>query len=237
MRESKGITARRVMTAAERERALAVLGATYRDEKRWVAEVGEQLPAEELARPDVSWFLAAAGEEPVGVLRVLYSPPLHLYREYGLELLDRGFDVEAFLRANRIAEIGRFAVAANERRSTGAALALIREAIAETVLRGWTHFVTDVFEEDPHSPYQFHTRVLGFVPVATHESGELACASRRITLLLDLRDCYRRLRASNGFFYRAVTEGWSAELHERLGAPAVPLPVEEIEAALTAAAG
>src|SRR5262245_9501273 len=110
MRETTGIAARRVITGDDRAKALAVLASTYRDEKRWVDDVEGQLAAAELARPDISWFLACAGDEPVGVLRVLYSPPLHLYREYGLELLVPTVDVERFLRSHRIAEIGRFAV-------------------------------------------------------------------------------------------------------------------------------
>jgi len=46
----------------------------------------------------------------VGVLRVLYNPPLELYKEYGFEKLDNGLDVESFVKDHKIAEIGRFAV-------------------------------------------------------------------------------------------------------------------------------
>ena len=206
----------RVEDEAGRLQALDVLRATYRDEKGWVSDEEKQVPEADLTRPDISWFVVQENGAPVGVLRVLYDPPLHLYKEYGLSLIDRGVDIEAFIRSHRIAEIGRFAVLPEKRRHTVIVLALIRAAITETVSRGYTHYITDVFEDDPHSPYEFHTRVLGFVPVATHEVGELNCTSRRITLVLDLRACYRRMHTANGFFFRFITEGWSEELHRSL---------------------
>jgi hypothetical protein len=105
------------------------------------------------------------------VLRVSYAPPIDQYREYQPELLVPGLDVDAFLAQNRIAEIGRFAVVPEERRRPEAAVALMRAACRETLERGFTHYVTDIFEDDPHSPYRFHTRVMGFQPVATHADG------------------------------------------------------------------
>lgn len=203
----------RVEDEATRLQALEVLRATYRDEKGWVSDEEKQVPEDDLQRPDVSWFVVQEDGRPVGVLRVLYDPPLHLYREYGLDLLDKTADIEAFLKAHRIAEIGRFAVLPEKRRFTVIVLALIRAAITETVDRGYDYYITDVFEDDPHSPYEFHTRVLGFVPVATHAVGELNCTSRRITLVLDLRQCYRRMSSGNGYFYRFITEGWDERLH------------------------
>jgi hypothetical protein len=76
--------------------------------------------------------------------------------------------------------------------------------------------VTDVFEDDPHSPYGFHTRVIGFHPVATHDMGELQSRSRRITLVLDLRAAYKRLKASGNWVFRYLTGGWPDALHRRL---------------------
>lgn len=224
MKSKTTIRAERVDCEALRECALEVLGATYRDEKRWVRDAASQLPLNDLWRDDIAWFLVFADGEPAGVLRVLYSPPLDQYRGYGLRFLHDGIDVAAFLERHAIAEIGRFAVVPRARRNMAVALGLLREAIADTVRRGFTHYVTDVFEGEPHSPYAFHTRVLGFVPVATHDSGELDCNRRRITMLLDLRDCYARLRAGNGYFYRLITEGWPQDLHARLAPGAASLP-------------
>lgn len=214
-----------------RECALEVLASTYQDEKRWVRDAASQLPLSDLDRDDVGWYMVFADGEPAGVVRVLYSPPIEQYREYGLKFGQRGMDVESFLTHQRIAEIGRFAVIPSRRRNITVVMALLRTAIADTVRRGYTHYVTDVFENEEHSPYQFHTRVLGFVPVGTHDTGELNCDRRRITMLLDLAACYRRLSADNGYFFRLITEGWEPALHARLqadaGAAAMPQLLRE----------
>ncbi len=210
------ISTLRVATSHERTLALEVLAATYCDEKGWVTDPRGQFPEDDLGRADLAWFMVCDGEQPVGVLRVLYDPPLHVYRDYDLRWLDPQMDVEALLGANRVAEIGRFAVLPGRRRHHFIAVALLRAAIMDTVRRGYSHYVTDVFEGEVNSPYEFHTRVLGFRPVATHSDGELLCTNRRITLVLDLRECYQRLRSDNGLFYRMMTAGWDTALHETL---------------------
>jgi len=204
----------RIEDEAGRQLGLEVLRATYAEEKRWVDDPAGQLPPEDLERDDVSWFVVRADGRPVGILRVLYDPPLDLYEQYGFELTVEGLDVAAFIRNNRIAEIGRFAVLPQYRRYISVVAALMREASRETVARGYTHYITDVFEDDPHSPYRFHTKVMGFQPVATHTEGELHSRSRRITLVLDLKQAYRRLRASGGMIYRLLTDGWDERLHK-----------------------
>jgi ribosomal protein S18 acetylase RimI-like enzyme len=208
----------RVGDAQTRRDALAVLGATYRDEKGWVERAESQLSDADLASPQVSWFVAYRGSEPAGVLRIYYEPPVAQYRAYDVTLLDRGMDVDRFLSTNRIAEIGRFAIIPRYRRNLLIAVALMRAATRETVERGFTHYITDVFEDDPHSPYGFHTRVMGFAPVATHDHGELNCRSRRITLILDLKAAYRHLRRSQNWIFRSLTSDWDERLHQRLAA-------------------
>ena len=96
------------------------------------------------------------------------------------------------------------------------AVALMRVAANGAVARGYMHLVTDVFEDDPHTPYRFHTRVMGFDPVATHEFGELHCRSRRITLVLDIRSAYARLKSQGGWPYPYLTSDWDETLHQRL---------------------
>jgi|SRR5215472_17492879 len=44
-----------------------------------------------------------------------------------------------------------------------------------------------------------------FVPVATHQQGELNCASRRITVVLDLKASYQRLKAWRSVGRRACS--------------------------------
>jgi Acetyltransferase (GNAT) family len=208
----------RITDEAGRKAALEVLGAIYQDEKGWVSDPGQQFPAADLQRNDIAWFLVRVEGRPAGVLRTQFDPPLLQYAKYGLQLIDPRVDVEKFLRQNRIAEVGRFAVAAGHRGNVMLAAALMRAATQEMVARGYTHVITDVFEDDPHSPLGFHTRVMGFRPVATHDHGELNCRSRRITLLLDLESSYRRLKARGNWIYRYLTARWPAALHQRFAA-------------------
>ena len=206
----------RIKDDAGRQKALRVMRSTYRDEKHWISTDDKLVSLEELQDPSVSWFVAELKGEPQGVLRVLYAPPLNLYAAYGFKLVANNLDLDAFIQNNRIAEIGRFAVVPNQRGNMFVSAALMREAVAETVQRNFTHYITDVFEGEEHSPYNFHTRVLGFQVVATHDVGELNCPNRRITMILDLKQCYRRLKNSRGWIFRYLTETWPEELHRIL---------------------
>jgi hypothetical protein len=212
----KRVCAHRIADEAGRRGAVAVLRETYQREKRWVTDPESQIPPADLARPDISWFLATVRDRPAGVLRVLYDPPLAQYAQYHLEPLDPALEIEEFVRRHRVAEIGRFAVLPRYRRRMVLAAELMRAATGEVVARGYSHFVTDVFEDDPHSPLGFHTRVMGFLPVATHESGELQCRSRRITLVLDLRAAYQRLKRRGNWIYRYLTSQWDERQHRLL---------------------
>jgi len=215
---SHSLGVRRVESAEDRDDAVEVLKATYLDEKRWVQTEDQMFPVDDLEREEISWFTCYRGEQPVGVVRVHYEPPIELYEKYGFSQIDPSLeiDVEAFVKNNRIAEIGRFAVIPEYRRFVVFAASLMKAASEETIRRGFSHYVTDVFEGEQHSPYDFHTRVMGFVPVATHEVGELDCPNRRITLILDLRQAYFRLKKSKNKIYRMLTEGWSEDMHDRL---------------------
>jgi len=82
------------------------------------------------------------------------------------------------------------------------------------VERGYTHFITDVFDGDLHSPYHFHTRVLGFERIGTHQVGELDCRQVRIILLLDLVRAYKRMRARPNRVFHEFTDG----LHDAFAA-------------------
>lgn len=211
----------RVAQSSERTLAIEVMRATYKQEKNWITRDDKLFPDDELGKNGVSWFVVLDGDRPVGTLRVLYDLPLDLYQEYGFKTLG-GINLDDFIRNNRIAEIGRFAVLPEYRRHMMVVGALMREASRETIERGFTHYVTDIFEGEAHSPYNFHTRVLGFQPVATHDTGELNCPNRRITLILELRSGYRRLREQGGWLFRFFTEGWPHHIHERILAPATP---------------
>ena len=208
----------RIRDESGRAAALDVLGATYRNEKGWVSDPRHQFPTKDLERHDIAWYIVRLEGRPVGVLRTLFDPPLLQYARYGLRLIDPRVDVEKFLRQHRIAEVGRFAVMPEHRGNMMLVAALMRSATEEMVTRGYTHVITDVFEDDPHSPLGFHTRVMGFRPVATHDHGELNCKSRRITLLLDMEASYRRLKARGNWIYRYLTAHWPDALHRRFAA-------------------
>ncbi len=213
---AKKITVIRLATEEDRNEAMKVLKETYRVEKNWVADEEKMFSAEDLQDESVSWFLAMAKDEPVGVLRILYNPPLELYNEYGFEQVGEGIDVEKFVEEHQIAEIGRFAVRPEYRQFVTVAAALMRTAVKETVDRGFSHYITDVFEGEKHSPYEFHTRVMGFQLVATHDVGELNCPNRRLTLVLDIRQAYNHLRKNKKYVFRLFTQGWSKEMHAKL---------------------
>ena len=216
MIDDSRVTARRVAQEDDRRRVVEVLAATYYREKHWVNDPEAQVPPGDLDRSDIAWFVVSLGDRAAGALRVRYDPPYAQYLGYGLKLLDPRLQVQEFLRCNRIAEVGRFAVKPAFRDRCLVAVALMRAATNDAVARGYMHLVTDVFEDDPHTPYRFHTRVMGFVPVATHEFGELHCQSRRITLVLDIRSAYARLKSQGGWLYRYLTSDWDETQHQRL---------------------
>jgi hypothetical protein len=209
----------RVGDETGRQQALEVMRAIYRDEKGWVQQDEKLISADDLTNPAVSWFVVRDDQTPVGVLRVLYEPPLDLYKTYGFKVVVKGIDLDAFIRSTRIAEIGRFAILPKYRSNIRAALGLMNAAVKDTLAREFTHYITDVFEGEQHSPYDFHTRVMGFTVVATHDTGELNCPCRRLTMLLDIRAGYKRLCSTNGMVYRAVTNGFTPEMIRFLTAP------------------
>ena len=212
------LTVRKLDDEPTRQKALAVLESVYRTEKGWVADPDSLLPASDLNNPAVSWFVAERNGEAIGVTRVLYEIPFELYGNYGFQLENPGLDVEAFVRNNRIAEVGRFAVLPEYRNKILVAAILMRAAATETVERRFTHFITDVFAADPNSPYQFHRKILGFETVATHDHGELDMESKRITMLLDLQAAYRRLKRGKNWIFRYITQGWNEQVLEQLSA-------------------
>jgi hypothetical protein len=211
------VTAARVSTEEERREVLEVLRDIYREEKHWVQDEETVFPAAHLTDEAVAWFLARVGEQAAGVVRVYYNPPLEIYAAYGFRPLQSGIDVAAFVRENRLAEIGRFAVRRRYRKRLSVVAALMRAATAETIRREYTHYITDVFEGEVNSPYDFHTSVIGFQPVATHDTGELNSPYRRITLILDIKEAYQRLRQSKRQALGFLTRGWDDGLHRKLG--------------------
>jgi hypothetical protein len=201
----------RVGHAASRLAALAVVQEVYQNEKGWLTDADAEIPLAELESIRSSWFLARLGGEPAGVVRLVYDPSFELPSSAGLEI-DAGIDLEKVARSGKFAEIGRLMISPRFRSRSTVVLALMRAALSEVVRRGYTHLLTVVFEDDPHSPYGFHTRVLGFERVGSHRHGELACASRRIILTLDIARAFERLRGPHARLVQALAGGLEGEL-------------------------
>lgn len=218
MRMRSVVAARKVVSSADREKALAVVEAVYRREKRWIADAAAEIS------PDAgdtggtadrrSWFLVTVDGRPAGVIRLVYDPPLELPAELDVTL-EPDVDLEKLKRRGRFVDIGRFMIVPRYRRNIRVVLRLMREAIVEVVERGYTHFLTSVFADDPHSPLGFHTRVLGFERIGSHRTGELACASVRILLILDIARAYRRLRQRRNRIWKELGESMRQAMASR----------------------
>jgi hypothetical protein len=215
----RNITVKKVLSAVDRQRALTVVEAVYLHEKQWIQNAGTEIPVDAAERQGQSWFMVSVGDEPAGVIRLVYDPPLDMPAEYGV-VLEPNVDLEGLKRRGRFVDIGRFMIVPKHRRNIRVVLRLMRAAILEVVSRGYTHFLTDVFENDPHSPLRFHTQVLGFERIGTHRYGELACASSRILLILDIARAYRRLKERDNKVWKELGEGVYDIMESRL--PALP---------------
>ena len=216
----KTVQARKVLTPEDRAQALTVIEAVYLQEKQWIRDPLSEIPADAADRPDRSWFLVTADGAPAGVIRLVYDPPLEMPAEYGVTL-EASVDLENLRRHGRFVDIGRFMIVPRYRRNIRVVMKLMRAAIIEVVSRGYTHFLTDVFEDDPHSPLRFHTQVLGFERIGTHRHGELSCASSRIILILDIARAYQQLKKRENKVFKELGGGVSDVLEARLLAPSV----------------
>jgi hypothetical protein len=214
----KTIQARKVLTPEDRAQALQVIETVYLQEKQWIRDPQSEIPADPADCREQSWFLVTADGAPAGVIRLVYDPPLEMPAEYGVTL-EPSVDLESLKRHGRFVDIGRFMILPRYRRNIRVVMKLMRAGIIEVVSRGYTHFLTDVFEDDPHSPLRFHTQVLGFERIGTHRHGELSCTSARIILILDIARAYQRLKKRENKVYKELGGGVRDVLETRLLAP------------------
>lgn len=209
------ITVERVLSGDARKGAVEVIEQVFKKEKKWIDAAQEQLPENLEEKGRYSWFLAGVDGRPAGVLRLMYDPPLELPSEYDVRLLP-GIDIERMKQDGRYVEIGRFMIKSDFRKNPRIALRLMRTATREVLERDYTHFITDVFEGEPNSPLNFHTRVLGFEVIGKHLFGDLNCSSTRIILTLDILKVYRRIRNNRSRVYSELTEGMRGILDKKL---------------------
>jgi hypothetical protein len=210
------ITVSKVLTPRDREDALHVIGQVFVKEKHWMTDVHDQISEHPADAPRFSWFLARVNDRPAGVLRLLYDPSLELPEAFQVKLAP-GVAIETLQAAGRYVEIGRFMILPDYRKNYRVALRLMRAASAEVIERDYTHFITDVFEGERHSPLNFHTRVLGFEVIGSHVFGDLNCSSTRIILTLDILKLYNRIKGSKNRIYRELAEGMRAMIERKYG--------------------
>ena len=194
----------KIVDESDRGQATKLLHEIYVQEKGWLINSNDSFQKDELLKKGVVWFLTSVNEQPAGILRICYDPDIKDYSHYQFRQLPDQISVEAIIQQYKVADIGRFAVAKSFRKKPEVALELMLAALAETLSRQYTHFITDVFEGEETSPYLFHKRILGFVPIATHETGELLCSKSRVTMLLDIHKCLNTLKNKKGYIYRAI---------------------------------
>ncbi len=201
------VSVSKVESAGDRAAALEVIKSVFCVEKNWISTVQNQIPDELSGNTKVSWFLATVNGRPAGVLRLLYDPSFDIPVEYDVKFIP-GISVEELKNAGKYVEIGRFMILEEFRKNPRVALRLMRSATAEVIERDYTHFITDVFEGEKHSPLNFHTRVLGFEVIGKHLFGDLNCSSTRIILTLDILTLYIRIKDSRSRIYHELTDGF-----------------------------
>jgi len=208
------ITTVKVNTPATRAMALQVIETVYLKEKNWIKLPENEIPSDFESTDRYSWFLAMVNQKPAGVIRLVYDPSLSFPPELEVTI-DPQVDLEKIAQYKMV-DIGRFMIAPEFRKNIRVVLKLMRAAIGEVVERGYTHFLTDVFETDPNSPLQFQSKIFGFERIGSHLHGELNCSSTRIILTLDILKAYQRLKERKDKIYHEVTEGIRELLDEKL---------------------
>ncbi len=200
-----------------RQLALQVVDQVYVREKNWIHNLEAEIPPDFSPAGRHSWFLATVGGQPAGVLRLFYDPPLVLPADYQVTLR-HDVDLARIAQSGRFVEIGRFMILPDYRHRYLVAIRLMGAAVREVLERQYTHFITDVFDGEPHSPLKFHTSILGFEIIGSHVRGELNCSLTRIILTLDIVKAYRRLKERRYRLWRSLFGGLPAEAEKRLAA-------------------
>ncbi|MBN2012067.1 GNAT family N-acetyltransferase [candidate division KSB1 bacterium] len=209
------ITTLKIINPESRAMALDVIDKVYLQEKNWIQSAQQEIPEDIATNKSFSWFLAKINNRPVGVLRIFYDPPLEFPPDFKITL-NNNIDLEKIAKTCRFVEIGRFMILPRYRHNMLIALRLMRIALKEVVERDYTHFITDVTEGELHSPFRFHTKILGFEVVGTHLHGELNYSCTRMILTLDILKAYQRLKARKNRLYWNLTEGIRGVLEQKL---------------------
>jgi hypothetical protein len=209
----------RVRTAADRDAALEVVSEVWQREKGWIKDAATDIPVEIAELTTESWLLVRVDQRPAGVVRLRYDHPVEPAAGVDVQL-ERPVDLDR-VGDCRVVEVGRFMILPQYRASPGAVLGLMRAAIEEVVTRGYTHFITTVYEDDPHSPLEFHQRVLGFERLGTLERDEAGGRRTLVILVLDLARAYARAGKNMNRIVARLTSGLTEALEALPVTPAV----------------
>jgi len=215
------ITTEKILSEKAKQDALVVIETVYIKEKKWIQSSKEEILKEIVCDNTFSWFLTRVNDKPAGVLRLFYDPPLEMPKDFEVTL-NSEIDLKKLSENARFVEIGRFMILPKYRRNVLVALRLMREAIKEVVERDYTHFITDVFEGEPNSPFHFHTKILGFEVIGKHLHGELNCSLTRIILTLDILKAYKRIKEKRNKIYRLLSDDVRELLEKKLRSKKLP---------------
>ncbi len=207
----------KILDFKSRDQALEIIKTVFGQEKNWLKDSAGQIPKDLVHQTQCSWFMARVNGRPAGLLRLIYDPPLEMPKECVVTLKE-GVSLDALSRGNRFVEIGRFMILPEYRRNVRVSLRLMQMAFKEVVERDYSHFITDVFENEPNSPLNFHTRVLGFEIIGTHLYGDLNCSCTRIILTLDILKAFRALRLRRHRVFMSITRGVRGLLNKKVSA-------------------
>ena len=209
------VTAKKITDLETREDAMKVIEGVYLKEKKWIDNPEKEIPENTINSDRFSWFITYVNDKPAGLIRLAYDPSLTFPPELKVTL-KKDIDLEKMAAQCKIVEIGRFMILPEYRRNILIALRLMKIAISEVVERDYTHFLTDVFENEPNSPFRFHTKILGFEVIGTHVHGELNCSCTRIILTLDILKAYQKLKKRKNKFSKMLVSGIESILEKKL---------------------
>lgn len=185
------------------KKAFEVIKEVYIQEKKWMNSTEDVISMNNFENPEISWFLAFVHDEPAGVLRLKYDISLDFPEYYDLTVV-KGINLKKMAKKGKYVDIGRFMIRSGYRKNINVSLSLMKAAFEEVVTRGYTHFITDVFEGEINSSLEFHKRNLGFEVIGTHLNGELNSNLKKVILVMDIYKSYKTLKEKNNRIYHTM---------------------------------
>lgn len=188
------------------KKALEVVREVYVRDKKWIESTDDIISMNTFNNPDISWLLAFVHGEPAGVLRLNYNVSLDFPEYYDLRIV-KGVNLKKMAKKGKYVDINRFMIRSVFRKNINVSLSLMKAALEEVVTRGYTHFITDVFEGEINSPLEFHKRNLGFEVIGTHLYSDYNTSLKSVILVLDIFKSFKLLKERNNRIYKTLVSG------------------------------